>query len=133
VPVRIVTLSGTIAAGAAATEIARATVPAGERWTIFEMRVWASAAGATYRIKHRHGASVITVTDQVTDVAIQYKLPYRSGEPHRVGDHHHRGAALPHLAETLIYPFFTIYIGEVCTGIRFPESKRDRENPETRW
>jgi hypothetical protein len=86
VPVRIVTLSGSIAAGAAATEIARATVPAGERWTIFEMRVWASAAGATYRIKHRHGASVATVTDQVTDVAVQYKLPYPLDEAAESGD-----------------------------------------------
>jgi len=86
VPVRIATLSGSIAAGAAATEIARVTVPAGERWTIFEMRVWASAAGATYRLKRRHGASVITVTDQVTDVAIQYKLPYPLDEAAEAGD-----------------------------------------------
>lgn len=85
-PVRIVTLSGSIAAGAASTEIARATVPAGERWTIFEMRVWASGSGATYRLKHRSGASVITVTEQVTDVAIQYKLPYTLDEAASGGD-----------------------------------------------
>jgi hypothetical protein len=86
VPVRVVTLQGTIAAGAPATEIARVTVPTGERWTIFEMRVWASAAGAIFRIKHRHGASVIAVTDQVTDICIQYKLPYPLDEAAEAGD-----------------------------------------------
>jgi len=85
-PVRIVTLSGTISAGAASTEIARTTVPSGEKWTIFEMRVWASASGVTYRLKHRSGASVITVTEQKTDIAINYKLPYPLDETAGAGD-----------------------------------------------
>jgi len=85
-PVRITTLSGTIAAGAASTEIASVTVPSGEKWTIFEMRVWATGGGVTYRLKHRSGATVITVTEQQTDVAIQYKLPYPLDEVANAGD-----------------------------------------------
>jgi len=85
-PVRIVTLRGTISAGAAWTEIARITVPTGERWTVFEMRPWATAAGAFFRIVHRSGATTATVCDMTTDVAIQYKLPYALDESCGAGD-----------------------------------------------
>jgi hypothetical protein len=85
-PVRIITLSGSIAAGAASTELARVTVPSGEKWTIFEMRAWASASGATYRLKHRSGSTVITMTEQLTDIATNYKLPYPLDESASAGD-----------------------------------------------
>jgi len=85
-PVRVVTLRGSISAGAAWTEIARITVPSGERWTIFEIRPWATAGGAFFRIVHRSGATAMTVCDMTTDVTIQYKLPYPLDESCNAGD-----------------------------------------------
>jgi len=85
-PVRVVTLRGTINAGAAWTEIARITVPTGERWTVIEMRPWATAGGAFFRLVHRSGATAMTMCDMITDVTIQYKLPYPLDETCNAGD-----------------------------------------------
>lgn len=74
-PTKVVLLTGSIAAGSAWTEVTRVTVPAGETWTVQEVRVVTSHDDVGVRIITRIGASVDTVANTTGKVSNAFKLP----------------------------------------------------------
>lgn len=74
-PVKVILLSGSIGAGAPWTQVTSVTVPAGQRWTVQEIRLLTTSDDVGVRIIVRAGAAFETMVDTTGRISNAYKLP----------------------------------------------------------
>lgn len=74
-PTKVLLLTGSVAAGATWTQIASVTVPAGERWTVSEVRIATTDDSVGVRLIIRIGATFDTIVNTTGKISNLFKLP----------------------------------------------------------